>query len=321
MQRVKHTLPAPIFRTFVEDDYDRYMYQNLYPPDEAVHPQVGLIGIPFDTSTMARRGSKYGPEAVRRSLAASVTYNASFDVDLDGTCWVDCGDIDTPQTNVEQAWVRMEEALADFFERPFFGVVIGGDHGVTYPALRALAKSRGGKGGVIVLDCHYDVRVAHHGEQTSGVPFRRLVEEVPELSGHRVVQIGINGWHNAKLYRDYCAERGIQVITAAEVHRGGVAQAVERSLERMADADWVYLTVDIDAVDPAFAPGTNANHNVGGLTSWEIQEMVYQIGQHQKLVGMDVTEVSPVYDPAGITSELAATLILNCVAGHLRHLG
>ncbi len=317
MERINGVTPVSIVRPFVDDDYDRYIADNMKTVENANNPRVGVIGIPFDASTMMRRGSKYGPEAIRKALSTAVTFNASYDIDLDKIEWVDLGNVDVPQTIVEPAWNKIEEVMEPYFQNQFFYVILGGDHGITYPVIKALAKTRGGHGGIVMMDTHYDVRFAHHGEQTSGVPFRRLIEEVPEISGVNIVEIGINGWHNGRIYRDYCNDHGISVIPASEVHRKGSEYVAEKALKALKDVDWIYLSIDIDASDPAYAPGTNSNHNIGGLTSWEFQDIVYLLSKSEKLVGMDVTEVSPMYDSTGITAELGATLILNSVAGHM----
>jgi agmatinase len=173
---------------------------------------------------------------------------------------------------------------------------------------------------VISVDAHLDVRISHHGELSSGVPFRYLLEELGDhVSGENFTEIGISGWLNTRSYRDYLREKGVRVITARELWRGDFDALVREAIERAADGtDAIYLTFDIDAIDGSIVAATNVPA-VAGLSALQAQEIVWQFARHPKAVAMDVMEVSPGWDHSTLSERIAASLVLHFLAG--RHVG
>jgi formimidoylglutamase len=310
-------IPAPELVPAVPDEYDDPVAGLIRPASEVDAALASLIGIPFDTTTLGRRGSRLGPSAIRAALAGCLCYDANFDVDLAGAARVaDHGDVDVVQTDVEETWNRVSEAVAVLAaeQRPL--VVLGGDHGLTFPVLRGLAGSVEGPIGVISVDAHHDVRISQHGETSAGVPFRYALERLSGfVPGRNLVQLGIGGWHNSAGYRRYLHEVGAAVVSARELHRGDVAQHVASALERAAAGTrGIWLSIDIDAVDGAHAPGTGTPA-VGGLTGHQLLEIAWAAGRHPKTLGIDVMEVAPAYDVGGLTAHLAASAMLTFIAG------
>jgi arginase family enzyme len=174
---------------------------------------------------------------------------------------------------------------------------------------------------VISIDAHYDVRVSQHGERSAGVPFRYLLEQLPEfVRGRNLVEIGIGGWRNTYRYAQYLAEQGARVIPARELHRGDLDALIAEALERASDGtSGIWLTVDVDGVDGAQAPGTGTPA-IAGLTSFQLLEIVWEVGRHPKALGLDVMEVAPPYDHGSVTAALAATAVLTFLAGRHVHM-
>lgn len=299
---------------WVKDEYDVSLKDIMIPPDSDKKADIALLGIPYDTSVMGRRGCKFGPKGVRDALVFSDLYDAGLDMDLSTDfAVVDYGNVDVMQTDVLETHRRVELVVSEIYKTGATPVIIGGDHSLAYPDIKALINSIGGKVGVINIDGHLDVRVSHHGEISSGTPFRRLMEEPKErpLDPKNFVELGINGWLNSRFYMDYCRKQGIRVIPAREVHKRGIEDAVTEALERAGDGtDAIFLSIDIDGLDLSCAPGTCAP-NAGGLLSYQALEAVWMIGQHPKARGMDILEVAPDLDSVGVTSIMASALVMN----------
>ena len=308
----KLLIEVPRPANWVPDEYDVGMRDIMVDWNEAENIDVGIIGIPFDTAVMGRRGCRFGPEGVRSALVFSNVYEPGIDVDLStGLKVTDFGNIDVLQTDVLKTHERIEHVLTEIYKLGVIPAVIGGDHSTTYPIVKSLINNTDGNVGLIMIDGHLDVRISHHGEVSSGTPFRRLLEE-PErpILPKNFVEIGINGWLNSRFYMDYCREKGVTVIPARETHRRGIDDVVLQALEIAGDGtEAIYLSVDIDGLDSSIAPGTCAP-NPGGLTAYEALEAVWQIGKHPLSRGIDVQEVAPPLDVGGITSIMGASLIM-----------
>ncbi|HEY4427984.1 MAG TPA: agmatinase family protein, partial [Solirubrobacteraceae bacterium] len=295
--------PAPLVAT-IADDYERPVAELIRPHDEIDGEPLGsILGIPFDSSILGRQGAKLGPAAVRAGFNACLCYEPGLGVDLAGAPRVaDYGDVDVVQTNVDETWDRVSLVVQELigFGRPL--AVIGGDHGLSYPIIRGVTRAVQGRLGVISIDAHFDVRVSHHGEKGSGVPFRYMLEELADsVSGANFTEFGIGGWLNTKLYHDYLREQGAHVTTAREIWKGDLLALFQDALDRAADGtDAIYLTFDIDAIEGATVGGTNVPA-IGGLSPMEALEIVWRFGLHPKALAMDVMEVSPVWDHSGLS--------------------
>lgn len=317
---IPHLLPVPRPAAGGDPLEDR-VADRILPLEEAGDPLLLLAGVPFDTTTMGRAGSRHAPAAIRAALSALLAYHAGFDVDLAAAPpLADCGDVAVVNTDVEETWRRISEVVAALAERERPLLLLGGDHGMSFPALRGVLRPGRERLGVIVLDAHYDLRPSHHGQPASGVPFRYALERLDgRIAARNLTQIGIAGWENTAAAAAYARDKGIRSFSARDVHRGDLDAIAAEACERALDGtDGVWLSVDIDAADAAFAPGTNAPTS-GGLTSHQLLELVWRIGALPEVVGMDLVEVSPPLDPSGVTAQLAATVALTFAAA--RHAG
>ncbi len=306
-------IPVPRPANWVPDEYDVGLRDIMVDWPDAEAADVGIVGVPFDTAVVGRRGCRFGPEGVRSSLVFANVYEPGVDVDLStGFTVTDFGNIDVLQTEVLGTHARIETVISAIYSTGVSPAIIGGDHSITYPNVKSLINNTEGNVGVITLDGHLDVRHSHHGELSSGTPFRRIMEE-PErpVQPKNLVEIGINGWLNSRYYMDYCRDMGVTVIPARHVHRRGVDDVVAEAIEKASDGtDAIYLSVDIDGLDLSVAPGT-CSPSPGGLTAYQALEMVWQIAQQPLVNGFDVVEVAPCLDCGGVTSLMGAALMMH----------
>jgi agmatinase len=266
---------------------------------------VALLGIPYDGGTSYRPGARLGPREIRAQSSLIRQYSYFQKVaPFDRLNVADVGDIDAPPVSIDKCYEVVTErigAIADAGARP---IVIGGDHSISLPILRALAK-RSGPLALVQVDAHIDTWDEYFGgKYFHGTPFRRAIEE-GLVDGKRFIQIGIRGPMYGEDDFDFHREHGITMIDIDQVKARGIAWTIGE-IRRVA-AGPAYMTFDIDAVDPAFAPGTGTPE-VGGLTSHEAQQLVRGLAG-LTLVGGDIVEVSPLfYGPGQITAVLASNL-------------
>ncbi len=312
----KYLFDAKGIGTLCPDDADIKLAEIMKDWRTMDKVDVGIIGTPFDTSVMYRPGCRFGPESIRSNgLIFSNIYEPGLDCDLNGLQIADFGNIDVVYTDVLETHRRVELVLSEIIKAGVTPLVLGGDHGTTYPHVKSLLNNLEGNVGVIMFDGHLDVRTDHHGMISSGTPFRRLMEE-PErnpLNPKNLVEIGINGWLASKKYGDFCKEQGITVIPAREVHKRSIEDVVKQALEIAGDGtEAIWISFDIDGLDLAYAPGTCAP-NPGGLTAYQALEAIWMIGQHPLCRGMDLLEVSPPWDIQNLTSITAGALAMQFI--------
>jgi len=271
-----------------------------------------IVGLPYDGGIPTRPGARFGPKAIRDALQAFSAFAGEKDVEPA----IDLGDLALPSMNAAEAHARIEQAAREVFAAGARAIFLGGDHGCTGSVIRGLAAARPGvRLGLITIDAHLDVReYADPASLSSGTPFRRALE-TEVLEGDRVAMVGIRRFANSRYYLDWAREQGIHLVTADEVAARGAANTAKAALYAATrDADALYLSIDIDAADAAFAPGVSAT-GVGGLTAREMIELVSTIASHPSLIGADLMEVSPPYDHDSRTAKLAARLLLELLAG------
>ncbi|MFN0043226.1 MAG: agmatinase [Alphaproteobacteria bacterium] len=283
-----------------------------YAPDlKGARADAIVLGMPFDGIATYRGGAtRRAPQEIRKFSLLFGGYNFDWDMDTFAHLEVlDCGDIDVAPGRTAESYIRLERRVDEIQAAGAVPLMLGGDHGVTYPAVKAVARKAGAPMGVIVFDTHLDLSEHLNGDRlTRASPVKRICE-LPEIDPRRVVMIGIKGPRNVPEWTPLYKSLGMRVYSIAEVAARGMAAVAEEAL-RIASPDGrlPYVSVDIDAVDPAFAPGTNSPEP-GGLTSREIIEGV-RIVCREGFTGFDVVEVSPDFDSeSGTTSLLAARLV------------
>jgi agmatinase len=272
--------------------------------DEVAGPvDVAVVGVPFDGGVSYRPGARFGPAHVRESSRLLRPYNPALDVSPFGRQQVaDAGDIAVNPFSIEEAVRQIEVGADELLERSGRILTIGGDHTIALPLLRSVAR-RHGPVAVVHFDAHLDTWDTYFGAATThGTPFRRASEEgLLDLSA--CLHIGTRGPLYAASDLTDDAGLGFQTVPAREMEHLGTLGVTERIRARVGDRP-VYVSVDIDVLDPAFAPGTGTPES-GGLLSRELLAILRDLsGLH--IVGADIVEVAPAYDHAEITGIAAA---------------
>jgi formimidoylglutamase len=280
--------------------------------------KAALLGVPFDGASVVRTGARGGPDAVRRGLMWFTTYSTSEARAMDAFRAADIGDVLVNLTDMAGTFDRITHAIAGVVERGIVPVAIGGDHSIAFPCLRGVVQAlgRGKRLGIVHFDAHHDLRAAHLGAESSGVPFRKALELLPEaVRGKNLVQIGIAEFSNSPPLADYARQKGVTVIPGRGLRHDGMREAVAKALEIAGDGtDAIYLSLDIDCIDQAQAPGTAAP-NPFGLDLRDVQEALREIGARPKIIGMDLVEISPPYDRDDMTGRAGASLVLSFLYG------
>jgi len=265
---------------------------------------VAAVGVPFDTATSFRPGARFGPEAIRSASSLLRPWHPVLEVDVfAGRSVVDYGDLDVTPGNAERTAVQVAEGLRPLLAAGVVPIVLGGDHFVALGELRAHAEAAGGPVAAVVLDAHADTWDQYYGERFfHGTVFRRAAEE-GVVAPERSVLAGMRGplYDHGDL--DAARSLGYEVVVDAELRALGPAGFGARVRERVGDGP-VVLGLDVDVVDPAFAPGTGTPE-VGGLTSFEAIGFVRSLAG-MRFRGFNVVEVSPPYDGPGQPTALLA---------------
>ena len=271
---------------------------------------VGIVGVPFDGGTSYRPGARFGPAAVRQASRLLRPYNPAVDaLPFALAQVVDAGDIACTPFSTEEAVTQIEAGAGALLAQGTHLVAVGGDHTIALPLLRATA-ARHGPLALVHFDAHLDTWDTYFGQRyTHGTPFRRAWEEGLLLRDHSM-HVGLRGpLYDGNDLTDDTA-MGFAQVTTDEVGEQGVPAVVERMRARVGRAP-LYVSVDIDVLDPAHAPGTGTPE-AGGLTSRELLGLVRGLGE-AAIVGADIVEVSPAYDHAEITAVAASHVLYELV--------
>ncbi|MBT2215515.1 agmatinase [Virgibacillus dakarensis] len=270
-----------------------------------------IIGIPFDTASSYRTGARFGPTAIRNISAMIKPNNARLEVNvLESLNGGDYGDISIVPGYIEPTYKNIEEGLSEVIDNNVIPISLGGDHSITLPELRAIAKKHGPVA-LVHYDSHADINDKVFGQKHNhGTPFRRAIEE-GLIDPNKSIQIGMRGSiYEADEFKK-AEELGFKLIPGHEVRNLGFEQVGKIIRERVGD-NKAFFTFDIDFVDPAFAPGTGTPE-VGGFTSYETLELIRQT-KGINFVGFDIVEVLPAYDHAEITAYMGANVCFEFIS-------
>ena len=308
---------------------------NLYGPDAtflgvpAVDPDdeaqwskavAAIIGAPFDGGTSHRPGCRFGPQAIRTtdylphdgrrpSLALGVDPLVDLGV-------VDLGDVAMPSGDTVRSLQLLEERVAMVANAGVIPIILGGDHTIALPDVTGVARHVGwGRVSVIHFDAHADTGQSQMGSLYGhGTPMRRLIES-GACRGDRFLQIGLRGYWPEPETLDWMAEQGMRSFEMGEIVARGLDDVLDEALDlAMTDCDAVFMSIDVDVVDPGSAPGTGTPEP-GGLTSRQLLDAVRRIAMSVPIAGVDVVEVAPPYDHAEITAYLGNRIVLEALGG------
>ena len=277
---------------------------------------AAIIGMPYDGLATFRGGAtRRGPQEIRKFSLLFGGYNFDWDLDvLQHLRVADLGDVDVVPGNNAASYARLSDRLAVVQARGAVPLTMGGDHGITFPAVAAVAAHHGAPLGLVVFDTHLDLSESFGGDRlTRASPLLRICE-LDAIDPRRVAVVGVRGPRNLPEWTPIYRKLGISVFTMEDVEARGIAAVAEAARDiATAEGARLYVSVDIDSVDPAYAPGTNSPEP-GGLTAREIIRGV-RIAARDGFAGFDVVEVSPDFDTgSGTTSVLAARLMAEALA-------
>lgn len=265
--------------------------------------QVVILGVPLDSTATHRPGTRFAPNAIREAACSLELYSYATEADMEDLGITDLGDVAIPQGDVHVALENIKAVARGVYEEypGSLKVFLGGEHLITLPIVRAAGRS---VDRVVVFDAHLDLRDEYLGSRFNHATFaRRLADE-----GYSLIYIGSRAFSREEL-RFLAGAKDVEVIPARRMREGGA---------RLGNLGRVYVSIDIDVLDPAYAPGTGAPEPLGMAPLELLDALKGVIESSEKIVGMDVVEVNPLVDPSGATSFLAAKLVLEAVAMALR---
>jgi agmatinase len=319
-EEAESSIRGPVDATLVPRYTGFSTFCRLPRIDEVDRCDVAVVGVPFDSGVSYRPGARFGPSAIRQASRLLRTYDPSLKTEpFHWQQVVDAGDIACNPFDIETAIEQIQTASVDLLEHCRHMVALGGDHTIALPLLRA-TKAKYGSVSVLHFDAHLDTWDTYFGAKfTHGTPFRRAFEE-DLLLADTSIHVGTRGpiYSRDDLKDD--ARFGFEVVTSDDLDLVGVAEIVQRIRDRVGETP-LYISVDIDVLDPSHAPGTGTPE-AGGMTSRELLQVLRGL-VGLNIVGADVVEVAPAYDHAEITS-LAAAHVVYCIlslfarAAHVR---
>ena len=278
---------------------------------------VAIVGIPHDSGTTYRPGTRFGPQGIRRISALYTPYNYEMGVDLrESITLCDVGDIFTIPANNEKSFDQISKGVAHVFASGAFPILLGGDHSIGFPTVRGVCRHLGDKKvGIIHFDRHVDTQEIDLDERMHTCPWFHATN-MANAPAENLVQLGIGGWQVPREGVKVCRERGTNVLTVTDICDIGLEAAAQHAIERATDGtDCVYISFDIDCIDAGFVPGTGWPEP-GGLLPREALKLLELIVRNVPVCGLEVVEVSPPYDISDMTS-LMATRVICDVMAHL----
>lgn len=274
-------------------------------------PDLVVMGVPTSSASLSPSDAWQAPAAVRGVLERFSVFDSETRVDLRTLAVSDLGDLGVTGLDMYEMPAVAEKEAGALPAEPL-KAFLGGDNAITRPLVKGLSGGRLDRVGILTLDAHHDVRSTAEGP-SNGSPIRGLIED--GLPDGRVVQVGIHTFANSAEYRDYCDEHGIEVVTMDAVDEVGAAWVVTSALNDLSErCQWVYVDVDIDVLDSAFAPAC-PGARPGGMTPRQLGAAVRAAGAHPAVGAADFVEVDPARDPMGTTVLNMAQALLGFAAG------
>jgi formiminoglutamase len=304
---------APHFRDHLETKASAW----IQPWNSEANPDAILVGAPLSKTSISLSGASQTPQAIRELFGVLTTYNIDHDIDLaDKLTLHDAGNAKIHATDLALSRLAIYNAVETVCSAApkSLPIILGGDHSITAPAFEAFRAHIDGPVGIIQLDAHMDLRNLEDGGLTNGTPIRQLIES-GTVRGKHVVQIGLHAFANAKPYADFAREHGITQYTARQVAREGIEPLIARALDiATSGTKAVYVTVDMDVLDQAYAPGVPAQIP-GGMTTWQLFDAVLALGKHPAVKAFDIVEVDPTQDLRRATVRAAAHTVMTFLTG------
>ena len=269
---------------------------------------VAVFGVPFDTGTSFRAGTRFGPAAIRDASIILKPYCPLTDINItENLSILDYGDIDTVPGYFDESYEKIEAEIIKICQAKVLPVCMGGDHSISLPILRGLTKVQGKPVTLLHFDAHSDTISGYFGRDFNhGTPFYWAIEE-GLIDVNHSIQVGIRGPLYSRDSLDYPRKKGLKIITGPQLHEMGVREAVNVIRERISNQP-VYVSFDIDFLDAAYAPGTGTPE-IGGFTTHQALQLMVGSCLGMDLLGMDLVEVMPGQDNGGITALAGASIM------------
>jgi agmatinase len=282
-------------------------------------PDFAIVGAPFDVAVTHRPGARFGPRAIRGAGYLTMWSLNHLGLGIEPMNYlkgIDAGDALCIPGSIERSHDAIREKLGALLEAApnCVPIVLGGDHSITYPSAATVADHHDRRVGIVHFDAHADAADDSFGVSLShGTPMRRLIEG-GHVAGRNFVQVGLRGYWPPPAVLQWMKDQGLRTHFMSEIERRGFDAVLTQAIEEALDgAGKVYISLDVDVMDPAFAPGTGTPEP-GGISAAEVLRAVREITLKVPVVAMDVVEVSPPYDSAGITAEVAHRAVLECIS-------
>ncbi|MFV2065009.1 MAG: agmatinase [Chloroflexota bacterium] len=279
-------------------------------------PDVAIVGAPFDDAVSHRPGARFGPRAIRAATYTQTAYSLQLDIDV----WqhldvVDAGDADIVPAWLDRGHAMIFDKVRSVASAGIIPLVLGGDHSITWPSASAVAQARAPRSvGIVHFDAHADTADSSWGVLAGhGTPMRRLIES-GAVAGRNFIQVGLHGYWPPPEVLEWMREQGMRWHLMREIEERGVDAVVDDAIAEALDgADLIYLSVDIDVIDPGMAPGTGTPEP-GGMLTRELLRAVRRVVSSVSLAGMDIVEVAPPYDHAEVTAAAANRIAMEALS-------
>ena len=276
---------------------------------------VAIIGVPHDSGTTYRPGARFGPQGIRKISALYTPYNFELGVDLrEQITLCDVGDIFTIPANNEKSFEQISQGVAYVFRSGAFPVILGGDHSIGFPTVRAICRHLGDKKvGIIHFDRHVDTQETELDERMHNCPWFHA-NHMANAPAKNLVQMGIGGWQVPRAGVKVSRERAANILTVTDITEMGLDAAADFAIAKAtAGTDCVWISFNIDCIDAAFVPGNGCPES-GGLLPREVLYLLKKIVQNTTVCGIEVVGVSPPYDVSDLTALMATRIICDTLA-------
>ena len=282
--------------------------------DSFKSPDISLLGVPYDGGILShKRGARLAPDFIRKSFYNFTNYCSTHETKLSGLKVKDFGNLDLSDEG-PYLYDRIQSDVARLYKSGKVAIILGGDHSITLPSFKGLRRSvRNGNRNVnlVVIDQHYDVR--DYKFVNSGSWLRHLLLDKNDKPDSTVI-LGSHGFRYPGNYAEFLKDKGVKTVSGHYIHTYGIRETVKEVVNILGGKGHAYLSVDIDAVDQAFAPACSGS-SPGGLMPYELLELVRELVKNLNLDGVDITEYSPPFDIGDITQKLAASVIMEVLCG------
>ncbi|RWM35822.1 agmatinase family protein [Mesorhizobium sp.] len=279
---------------------------------------AAVMGIPFDSGTTYRPGTRFGPQGIRRISALYTPYNYELGVDLrEQMTLCDAGDVFTIPANLEKSFDQITKGVSHVASSSALPIMLGGDHSIGFPCVRGIADVTSKRIGIIHFDRHIDIQEKDLDERMHTTPWY-WATNLPNVSATNLVQLGIGGWQVPRYGVAEARKRGTNVLTISDIEQMGLEKTAEIALElAWKDADAVYISFDVDSVDCGFVPGTGWPEP-GGFLPREALKLLGLVSA-PGICGLEVVEVSPPYDTSDITALFGVRVVVEALGSMVAH--